>query len=440
MLYLNMFNTREIASGIWAIIFLFWALSNLEVRKSISNFIKILFNWKIVLTNLSIAAYLSLIVYILSKFHFGDISLLKDTILWYILSAIALCNQAVTESNNFSYFKNIIKDNFKIMLLLEFIVNFYTFNIIIEIILVPIVTLIALSATFADGKEEYKSAKKLLDVILIIFGLFIVFNSIYLIISQWNGFTNINTLESFFTPIIYTLAFIPFAYILKLISEYEIAFIKLSLKNIKSKRIKLYLKARILFLCNFDFTKIQDFIWYFSNNFESLTSFKQVNDFFSTYKKHNTPLPFDENTKGFNPTEACHYLDSQEICTGKYIYLKFETEFGNYSCCSPYKTIDNLNNIAYYLEGDNQAVKKLYLVLNVYKDSNKAPSHNFLIESAGILFKKALNEELNREMIKSLKKGKPNKWQINDYEIIIEKEKFKEALLEYELRFIIQAI
>lgn len=120
-------------------------------------------------------------------------------------------------------------------------------------------------------------------------------------------------------------------------------------------------------LCSYNYIKLENFIAYYFRNSIQINTFEQVNELISNYIKHNTFLTFDENTIGFKPQKARHYLDSLNLQAGKYNYFAYETRFGNYSCCSPYKILDEQSNIAYYLEGNNKTVKKLYLVLNFLK-------------------------------------------------------------------------
>ncbi len=80
--------------------------------------------------------------------------------------------------------------------------------------------------------------------------------SLFDIITDFNSFVNYSNFKSFLLPIILSITFIPFAYLLALHMNYEMLFVRLRifLKNNKNLR---FAKFRILRKCGMSLAKVR---------------------------------------------------------------------------------------------------------------------------------------------------------------------------------------
>lgn len=117
----KVFNNRELAIGFWIIIFIIFALSMSSVRKQFSSLIKTMFNRKLILWYISMFLYVLGIVFVLFQIGFWKVSLLKETIFWFLFVGILLSFRAVDKAKDSQYFVNIIKDNIKVLIVVQFI-------------------------------------------------------------------------------------------------------------------------------------------------------------------------------------------------------------------------------------------------------------------------------------------------------------------------------
>ncbi len=137
-----------------------------------------------------------------------------------------------------------------------------------------------------------------------------------------------------------------------------------------------------------------------------------------------TPICF-----AFDYQASCHYLDS---------ISGLSTTGDSMGCMSSYKMLDShRSNLAYYTEGSKSYINNVYLVLNVYYESNKESVHNSLVQSAKTLSKKAINYELPQPIIMCLKNGNKGSWKHGKYTIKVTKEIFPSGR-GYEIHFIIE--
>jgi hypothetical protein len=248
-------NNREIATAIWLTIIFLWALSISSIRRSICNLLKAFFNKKIIIPFTAMLLYIVFMVVIFEKIGFWDISATKDTILWTLGSAfVTYFNlNKVAQDNNF--FKNMILDNLKYVLILEFVVNLYSFSLSAELIVIPIVSFIVMLNAFAKSKLEYKQVSNLFSFILGVFGLFLLAFTINKIVLDFQDFASIKNLRDFFLPLLFSIVLFPFVYIMALVMQYEMIFVHIDFAN-KNPDVAKYAKRKVLTACHINLPKL----------------------------------------------------------------------------------------------------------------------------------------------------------------------------------------
>lgn len=251
---LDSLSTREIAWAIWTLIMLIVCMFGKNIRKSMLSVLKALFAWKISISLLTFFIHTSIYVFILFKLGFWDISFLKDTIIWTLsFGFLSLMN--INKVDSSEYFKKIFIDALKWTIGIEFIVNFFTFSLTKELILVPILVFSAMIQTVASFKQEDKQVENLFKNLLTTFGIFIFFFSLYKTIEQHSKLFTIANFKSIMLPVILTITFLPFMYLYNLIVKYESLWLTLRF-NIKNENDRKRVKRQILLVANFNINKV----------------------------------------------------------------------------------------------------------------------------------------------------------------------------------------
>lgn len=248
-------NNREIATAIWLIIAFLWALSINGVRRSIRDLLKVFFAPKIIIPLTVMLLYIVCMVLIFEKIGFWDETALKDTVLWTLGSASAIyfnLNKALQDDN---YFKKVILDNLKFVLILGFVVNLYSFSLPAELIVIPIVSVIVLLNAFSESKPEYNQARKLLNFVLGVFGLYLIAFTFREIVLDFQNFASLKNLRDFFLPILFSITLLPFLYIMALFMQYETFFIRIDFAN-KNSDVAKYAKRKVLAACHINMPKL----------------------------------------------------------------------------------------------------------------------------------------------------------------------------------------
>lgn len=253
---MSILSTREWATLIWGCIFVLYLLCHKEIRKSFWNVIVAFFDKKLRILWEIILLYVLTITMVFSYLPIWENIYIKDIIIWFLFSGLIYCMNAVSSEADETYIKKILKDNLKFTMILEFFMSTFTFNIWIELAIIPIITIITVMNAIVEGKEEYKSVHKLLDSVLVIAGFWLFYETIRAGINEYKQLNVINTLVSFMIPIVYLILIIPLEYLLELYSKYEVLFLRMTFKEEKDKKIRLHHRIAVLRVCNFSVHKI----------------------------------------------------------------------------------------------------------------------------------------------------------------------------------------
>lgn len=221
---LNVFTTREQAIIIWIAVFLIWSLFQKNLRDSLAGLLRAFFQKKILVAFLTMIFYVGLTVYLLFRINLWDAVLVKDTIFWIIGTAFILFLNLNKAAEDKDYFKKILLDNLKFILILTFLINFYTFSLIIELITLLIIVIIVAMSAYAGTKKEYLPAKKLADFLLSAWGIFLIIYATIQLLSNYQKFLITDNFLAFLLPILLTVVLVPFLYGFAVYMTYESLF------------------------------------------------------------------------------------------------------------------------------------------------------------------------------------------------------------------------
>ena len=237
---MSILSTREWATLIWGCIFLLYVLYHKEIRKSFWNIVVRFFDKKLRILWEIIFLYVLMITVVFSHLPIWENIYIKDIVIWFVFSGLIYCMNAVSSEADETYIKKNLKDNFKFTMILEFFISIFTFNICIELVLIPTIFIITIINVVAERKEEYRHIHKLLDYVLAIAAFWIFIETIKIGINQYKQLNVINTLISFMIPIVYLIMIIPLEYFLELYAKYEVLFVRMTFKEEKDKSVRLH--------------------------------------------------------------------------------------------------------------------------------------------------------------------------------------------------------
>lgn len=253
----DIFSTREVAIIIWSSIFIVGIILIVK-PKAFFDLLKAFFDYKIQVPLWLMFIYITGIIICLYYFKIWNLGLLKDTVIWSLASATVLFF-SMNKAKDFTYFKPILIGNLKAIAILEFITNFYTFNFITEMIVIPIMTFVGIFQIYAEHSArtnpEHLKVAGCLKNFFVFVGIFIFIYISYETYKYYEELLTVQNIKSLLLPFALTIFLIPFLYFLALYMNYEILFIRIPYLIEKEKKQK-KLKVNILLYANINLNKL----------------------------------------------------------------------------------------------------------------------------------------------------------------------------------------
>lgn len=240
-------TNREVATAAWVIIFIAWALSREDIRRAILKLARVLLGRMIVLSLALIAVYVYAETRILSLIGLWDNSHVKDTIIWALTVALIMFVNLSKIRDDDEFFRKSALSNFNASVIVSFFVNLYSFPLVVELLLVPLLALLVALQTFAQLKEEYKILRAPLDSVLATIGLAILVYVAYAIYSDFYSFVSFQIAKDFAVPPALSLLFLPITYGFVLLLRYESLFGRLRY-YVPDDNLRRYIKYRLVWV------------------------------------------------------------------------------------------------------------------------------------------------------------------------------------------------
>jgi hypothetical protein len=354
----NSLSTREIAIIIWLIVFLIIIFLIKSTRKAAFDVLKAFFTIKLIIPFIGMTLYILLILYLLSCIGLFNTSLIKDAIFWFFVGAIPLFFKASDIKKKYkNFFRNNAIEFLTLTTVFSFFINFYTFNIIFELILIPIIILIAGLIAVSKTNEKYKIVENFLINIIAILMVFLILNFLYNLFINPDGFFNMNTGITYILPAILTITLLPYIYALALYIEYDTFYLRLKVvfKNSKTRKYvfkKVFMRYYLHFFGLTDF--LSEFRIYNMQNHEDID--KEI-------------LKAEKRVTNKNSTDSTN-TSSPTLNTSNLTYSIFENKFISFTKQEELKIEDNSTdtNLEVIFYDDDELIGQIISATTTEKD------------------------------------------------------------------------
>ena len=260
---MDIFSTRELATAFWIGVILIAVgvtiVTNKKIRQGFIGVLKCFFNRKLRKLWEIYFLYIGIITLMFSRSPIWKNIYLKDIILWTLFSGLTICMNAVAGEADEKYISKVLKDNIRFTVVTEFLLSTFTFSFWVELIIIPITTVIVLFDTVAEHKSDAIAVHKLLQDVMAFAGLCVILQTVRVGILEYRELNVINTLVSFFIPIVYLLLVTPLEYAFELYSKYEMLFIQMHFKEPSDKMVRRKRHLKVIKVCGLSVKRIMLF-------------------------------------------------------------------------------------------------------------------------------------------------------------------------------------
>jgi hypothetical protein len=419
------FNNREVAAGIWFFLFGYWFIhkTKVDVFRLFKPVVKAALVKPIIISFFLLLTYSIGLVFLLDYLGLWKSYQIKNFIFWLMaVSGVYFSKLRDIESDP-HYFSNALKSALKISVAFQFILTVYTFSFWIEFTLVPIATLSVIMGVFTKKKDKYYKVAKLSENVLGALGIILIGFTVYKLATDFGEFGKTKTFYDFVVPTALSVLILPFYYVLGMYCAYERIFIRMKF-FIKDDTLLRYAKWRAFWAFHFRFFKLDK--WAYSLGVHEVKNRGDVNQSLKRmfgaleHEEKNARVPF---RKGWSPYQAPTYISSYGLKSNPYE----EIEPGLWYASTPYLDLDDEiipNNIAYYIEGDEEAAKKLILKLNINVPCHSEAAASKFIEIADKLCWQALSLKMPDDIKGAIENKKSIQTEVRSKKIIVSSSSF----------------
>jgi hypothetical protein len=200
---------------------------------------------KILVPFICMAFYTAAVVLMLARIGVWDISLMKDTVVWFALTGVVAAGNAVMSRVHDRVLATLLKDSIKVIVIFEFVINTYTFPLSVELLLIPILTIVAGMDTVARADSKYRDGAKLISWIQALAGFSILAFALNRALADYASLFTLEAIRSLFFGPIMIMLHLPFMYLLMLYAAYELVFVRLEMGGSKDRSFQRYAKRRM---------------------------------------------------------------------------------------------------------------------------------------------------------------------------------------------------
>lgn len=386
-------SPRELALATWLVVFMVWCLSQTSIRQSLAGLVGAAVQPILVTLVGLIFAYTAAAVWLLARLDLWELSQFKTTLIWAAFIAIASAGEAIARKDDPRFLWNAFRDNLKLVVLIEFIVSLYTFSYLVELIVLPIVTIIATMAAMAEREPAHRIVAVVFNNLLAALGLALIVYSAWMVVHHFGDVATLDNLRELYTPPLLSLLFLPFLFILKTYSAYELAFNALRFV-IKDRALRRHAEWSAVRAFALDVEALRRWTRGVqahdspSNRSDIRRSIAEV----KTLRRRERTPPVIAASDGWSPYIARHYLSEHGLPAQDYHRLYDEW----FAASHPIEIGGNgfmPDNMAYYIEGDEHVARQLRVKLNVNTPEKSAASEEALAQVASALAAKAIEAE-----------------------------------------------
>lgn len=246
---------REIAAHFWLTTILLYAIFNRAIRNSIIEFLKIFFSKQILVINVLSTLYIILCVYLLSFIGIWIPEFTRDTIYWTFGTAVILLFSHSTDKASNLYFSDIVKKTIGMMFIIEYIINLHSFEVIVELFALPILTLFVMIDQVAKYKNIRNVIVSFVKICMSVYvGTILLISFFVLIINIYNN--NLYVILRFVNQLALCILYMPFLYVFLVFIRIESVFVGINIRMKNATALNSLAKKGFLKLTGYNLYKI----------------------------------------------------------------------------------------------------------------------------------------------------------------------------------------
>lgn len=148
--------------------------------------------------------------------------LLKDTVVWYLASALGTMFAALKAAKTDGYFRQAAKQAVAAAVFLQYAMNLYTFNYFVELLLQILLLLMSVMLAVAERDSKFQSAKHLIQGMYTLVVVLVLVFTVRGLVRTWRGLDAHQVTLGLALSVWLPLVVLPFVWAFGLVMSYEV--------------------------------------------------------------------------------------------------------------------------------------------------------------------------------------------------------------------------
>lgn len=249
-------NNRELALLAWSGVFA--AIFFLVGWRQLGNLLKSFLQPAVSGIFLALIGYTGGVAYLLQRSGFWDISLFKDTVVWFFSAAVVTIFKSLRAAEQPHFFRRLFLETLTVSVGVSFVLSNLVMGLGWEIALVGIGTLLSMVQVIANSRKEHKSIRPLIQTLINVVASVVIVNAVFSLFTGFQSFATFGTLKQFLVAPTFTLLCLPFFVVFALFCVYQLLFIRLDSFTSDQPKLKRFAKWRALLETHGSLRRIQN--------------------------------------------------------------------------------------------------------------------------------------------------------------------------------------
>ena len=413
-------TNREIASLIYIGMLLIALLVWKQGRHHIGDLIKAFFHPILSVIWILMTVFTVACVFVLSAINAWEWENLKTTLIWWISVGFASMWQSQKVAEERGAFNRLLRDTINITVVILFLAEVKSFPLWAELILLPVLTILAVMLAIAQTQRESAILVGPLQSILTLIGLFVLWNGLSGILEAPAEFFTWDTVREFSAPIFLSLMFVPFIYGLAVWIAHESIFTRAKFLGQDSPNTG-YARWMALLAFGVDIGSTKRFSRELrANALSSRAEIKEAIQTIRRLKKREAAPPTIAASEGWSPYEAMTWLNTVGIYTDDWHGSAYDNEWtaAAYSVAISDRPLPDF--LSYYVTGIELAATRLRLSLDASRPNDPAASDEAFYDRAHKLVGRVFGEANSDRLVKRIRSRDQDDFHEDGFRVIVD--------------------
>jgi len=276
-------NNREIAVLAWLAGVFLLSLTRASLRRSFAGVLHAALAPKIALTMAAFALYVAGMAWLGSRIGIWNLTLLKDTIIWFVVAGLTLFGGFVGVTGD-RFFRRRLLATIAVPTVIEFYLGIVSFPLLVELVLQPFIVVLVVLSTVAAMNREHKPVEVAIRSLQAFIGLAILGWTAVQIALSWETLDKPHLVLTFYLPFWLTAAALVFVYGMGVLSTYEWAFMRVDFAS-RDQAARRRSKAALALGFHFRLRALSEFVRERVDDLVSAPSFGLARDIVRRHKQ-----------------------------------------------------------------------------------------------------------------------------------------------------------